>query len=251
MTADEALAALALPTAARVDQRIPKTLLVEHGAPTAGDKRRINDGIDEIHWIAALKPVTVGVAAYKDSVREYLEIAVLHVRLRPAAKVPRLIELLHRAVPYPVFAIVEAGGAVNLSLADKRWSQGEAGKTVLEGDPVSVAAPQADSSGAAEFIAALAVTRQPRASLYALYQGWIDTLLALEAAQFTGRFAILASHNRRISRRDALRDYATLKAEAARLRTAAVKEKQVPRRVEINLQLKRVDAEIQRRFAEL
>jgi hypothetical protein len=68
--------ALALPTHARVDQRVPKKLLLEQGAPTAVDKRQIQEGIDELFWIAALKPNLIGAPAFRDEVREYLEIAV-------------------------------------------------------------------------------------------------------------------------------------------------------------------------------
>ena len=50
------IAALALPDDALVDRRVPKTLLIENGAPTAADKRRIREGIEEIQWLAALKP---------------------------------------------------------------------------------------------------------------------------------------------------------------------------------------------------
>ena len=42
MNVDNLIAALNLPPEARVDRRVPKTLLVENGAPTAADKRRIN-----------------------------------------------------------------------------------------------------------------------------------------------------------------------------------------------------------------
>ena len=94
--------ALALPTETRVDQRVPKKLLVENGAPTAGDKKQINDGIEEILWQAALKPANLGVPAFRDAVREYLEIAVLTVIFRPTAKPARLVELIHRAIPYPL-----------------------------------------------------------------------------------------------------------------------------------------------------
>ena len=51
--------ALALPPETRVEQRVPKKLLVENGAPTAGDKKQINDGIEEILWHAALKPANL------------------------------------------------------------------------------------------------------------------------------------------------------------------------------------------------
>jgi hypothetical protein len=97
--------ALDLPKDAQVNQRVPKKLLVEHGAPTAGDKRLINEGIEELRWRAALKPHTVGVPEYRDTEREYLEIAVLSLALRPGAKRARLEELVHRAVPYPVFLV--------------------------------------------------------------------------------------------------------------------------------------------------
>lgn len=82
MTGDEAIAALDLPPGARVDRRVPKTLLLEHGAPTAAGRRHINEGIAQILWVAALKPTTIGGAAYRDDVLEYLEIAVLRVTLR-------------------------------------------------------------------------------------------------------------------------------------------------------------------------
>ena len=48
MSAAAIIAALALPPEARVDERVPKKLLVEQGAPTAADKRQIQDGIEEL-----------------------------------------------------------------------------------------------------------------------------------------------------------------------------------------------------------
>ena len=64
------IAALNLPVSSRVDERVPKKLLLENVASTASDKRQINDGIEEIHWLAAIKPQTIGVPDYRDEVRE-------------------------------------------------------------------------------------------------------------------------------------------------------------------------------------
>ena len=138
MNTSDLLAALDLPAGSRVDQRVPKKLLLENGAPTTADKRLINDGIEELLWIAALKPTTISVPEYRDDVREYLEIAVLRLSLRAEAKATRLVELVHRAVPYPLLLLTEQGERTGLSAAHKRWSQGEAGRTVLEGDVVAV-----------------------------------------------------------------------------------------------------------------
>jgi len=64
------VAALALPADTRIERRVPKKLLVEQGAPTAADKRQIQDGIEDLVWVAALKPNNIGVTAFRDEVRE-------------------------------------------------------------------------------------------------------------------------------------------------------------------------------------
>jgi hypothetical protein len=242
-TASSFLDALDLPVGSRVDQRVPKKLLLENGAPTAADKRLINDGIEELLWLAALKATTIGVPEYRDEVREYLEIAVLRLTLRAAAKAGRLVELLHRAVPYPLLLLTEQGERFGLSAVHKRWSQGEIGKTVLEGEVVA-AEWDAEDDGErwADFRDALALGKQPRTTLHALYQGWIDTLLALQAARVTGAFTLATDAEHAADRRNALQECARLDGEITRLRAAAAKEKQMSRRVELNLELKRVEA---------
>lgn len=243
MTAADLIAALDLPSSARVDRRVPKSLLVERGAPTTADKRRINEGIEAVQWVATLKPTTIGVPSFRDAVREYLEIAVLSVAFRAEAKAERLAELIHRAVPYPLLLLSVEGPHLTVSLAHKRWSQGEAATTVLDGNPVAAALTTVESLGhQLSFREALSLVRQPRADLFQLYQGWMDTLLALLAARVTGQFVMATSTDQAAARREALRECARLDGEIARLRAGAAKEKQVSRQVELNLELKRAEA---------
>ena len=234
-------AALALPDSALVDRRVPKSLLEENGTPTAADKRHIREGIEEVRWVAALKPTTIGVDVYRDSVREYLELAVLKLILRSRVGADRITELVHRAVPYPVLLIAWEGDTPELSLAHTRWSQGEAGKTVIDGEVIAVR----PLDGYAEelscaFSDALALTRQPRSTLRTLYQGWIDVVHSLRAARVTGVFSIPTSPMEAADRAAALREYRNLDARIADLRAAAKKEKQISRRVEMNLELGRL-----------
>lgn len=246
MTADAIVHAIGLPDSALVNQRVPKKMLVENGAPTSADKRRINDGIEEIHWLAALKPNTIGVPEYNDDVREYLEIALLAVTLRSEAKAVRLAELIHRAIPYPLFLILVQGDQTILSLTHKRRAQNEADKFVLDGDCVDVTASGNAFSSAEvfkQFLDALALSKQPRASLWQLYQGWIDTLVALQASFISGTFNQATTREAAIARREAVQKCAELDARIASLRNAAAKEKQMGRRVELNLEIKSLVAE--------
>lgn len=244
MKVDEFLSALDVPLDSHVNQRVPKKMLVEHGARTAADRRCITDGIDEVRWLAALKPTTIGVPIFCDDEREYLEIAVLSVSLRSDAKASRLAELIHRAVPYPVFLVVTNGDRLALSVAHKRWSQREAGATVLDGELVTVELSEGGYEGFGQaFTASLAIGRQPRGHLFALYQGWMNTLEALLAARVTGAFVKSETPEQATARREALRECARLDAEIARLRAVAAKEKQVARQVELNLELKLLECQ--------
>ena len=242
MNADRIIAALTLPPETRVDQRVPKKLLVENGAPTAADKRQINEGIEELLWLAALKPTTIGVPEYRDDVREYLEIAVLSLTLRPDAKARRLVELIHRAIPYPLLLVAEQSDNLTLSLAHKRWSQGEAGKMVLD-DAVTLC-DSVEHAATAAFLDSLSLAVQPRSHLLDLYQGWINCLESFQAAQITGRFAPSSSSDVASARREALVKYDHLVRQITALHAQAEKESQISRRVDLNLEIKRLEDEL-------
>lgn len=273
LTADDVVKALALPERARVNQRVPKKLLAEHGAPTAADRRLLTDGIEELQWIAALKPGTVAIPEHRADGREYLEVALLSVQVRAthgkASQWLRLAELVHRAVPYPVLLIqaLTPGAAaaseastptpptqLALSLAHKRAAQNETGKVVLDGELVRSELLGPDNGTAivvGPLLDALALDRQPYQDLMALYQGWMDCLIAAEAARLTGNFRLPKGPTAAAAQREALRACQRMEQEAARLRSLAAKERQIAKQVDLNLALQRLQADLNAARAQL
>lgn len=243
MTASQVIEALGLPAGARVDQRVPKKLLIENGAPTAADKKLINDGVELLTWIAALKPTTIGVPEFRDDVREYLEIAVLILQARSSGRLARLIELVHRAIPYPLILLTEHPQGGSLSFAHKRWAQNEEGKTVLDGD-LTTAKFDVDDALGKPFLSSVNLLNQRKTDLFTLYQGWLDSTTALQAASITGSFEVPASPAKAAERAEALRVTSQLESRIAALRSTAAKEKQMPKQVQLNLEIKKLKAEL-------
>lgn len=241
MNAADVIAALGIPSDARVDRRVPKSLLGEHGAVTAAGRRAINEGTDEIQWVASLKPSNCAVPAYSDDVRQYLEIAVLQLRMRSGAKSPRLTELTHRAIPYPLLLVSEIGADIELSVAHKRMSLAAAGAMVLDGDVVvtSVDAVTAHADAAAR---AMALGVERWSSLLALYRRWVDVLVALHVARSTGTFRLAAGADETAARRMALAEIDRLEKEMRGVKAQSQRETQMARRVDLNLELKRLEA---------
>ena len=248
------LDALALPANAKVEQRIPKKLLVEQGAPTAADKRQIQDGIEELQWVAALKPTNIAVPAYRDAEREYLEVAVLTAVFRQNAKVARLTELIHRAVPYPVLLVssFHDGGAesITLSAAHKRFAQNEAGKFVV--DEILTTAPITFSmavdavmpAATLAFLGSLTLSRLPTRDLFHFYQGWLDGIVGFAAASVTGSFALPKSPEQTHRMQESVAMHSQIIGELSALRTQAGKEKQMNRLVELNSKIKRLEIQL-------
>ncbi|MDO9452394.1 MAG: DUF4391 domain-containing protein [Stagnimonas sp.] len=240
------LAALQLPDASRLEKRIAKTVLTEHGAVTAADKRAIADGIEELTWVAALKPINCGIAEYRDAQREYLEVAVLRCQLRASAKASRLAELIHRAVPYPVVLITLQGAQQTLSLAHKRWAHNEAGKWVLDGELVQAqfsTQPPAASAVEQSFAEALALHRQTGGDFLALMQSYIDTVSALQLARLSGVWAQPKNVEDAGAMRERLRRSEELAFQISQLRQQLAKATQMQKRVELNLALQQLNKE--------
>ena len=251
ISAEHVISALTLPPAAMVNQRIPKKLLAENGAPTVADRKLIQDHIEEVTWVAALKPANAGVPVYQDEQRTYIELAVLSVALRDlgqldpkSTKVSRISELLHRAIPYPVVLLLDDGDQLFMSLSHIRWAQKEADKTVLDGELLFT--PLTPNEFGSAFLAALALSKQPRADLNTLYQGWMDTLTAWQVASVSERFELSQSPAHAAERRVALHRCLEMDAKITSLRSTASKEKQMARQVAANLEIKTLLAERQR-----
>lgn len=239
------LEALKIPADARIDKRVPKKLLLERGAPTAADRRGIQEGIEEIRWVAALKPGNTGIGALQTNEHEYTEIAVVTVAFRPKAKAGRLIELIHRAIPYPVVLIGQQEERVCLALSHKRRSEAEAGRFVLDPGVEATGWMTADAPppGFAEFLVRLDLTKQPRQDLRACYQGWINCILSLHTAETNGVYRQIDSSEAN-EVREVLNSRADLLTEIASLRAAARKERQINRQVELNLEIKTLEIKL-------
>jgi len=245
MNTDSILKALSLPSEALLGRRIPKKMLMEQGGPTAADRRRIRDGIEKLTWTAVLKPGTVGTSPYRDDEREFLEVSVLSVHLRVGAAVPRLVELIHRAVPYHVLLLDEGPEGSGISVAHKRFSQGEAGKVVVEQiHRTKLSSDDTDNELQSAFLSSLALTSLPTQHLLSLYQAWVDRISAMDAAHITGTFAAPSTEEGSKLLEQSLQDHARLTREIAALRAQARKEKQLRRRVEQNISIKELEAEL-------
>ena len=173
----------------------------------------------------------------------------------------RLIELIHRTIPYPVVLIVSQPGAQGsteqLSLAHKRLPAGNSSAMVLEQaiTTKSIAACAHKTGATGQFVHYLAFNQAPNAStnasilpihdLYARYGDWLHAAEALAASEHTGQFTVSTTAPDATRRRSALVEHDQLGQQLISLRTEARKESQLGQRAALNLKIAQLMAERQ------
>ena len=97
----------------------------------------------------------------------------------------------------------------------------------------------------ARFLDSLALSGMPARDLFALYQGWLDRVAALGSrADHRNVSRCPERRARRCARRDGLDAHAQLQRDIAACGPRPQREKQLNRRVELNLEIERLEAEL-------
>lgn len=131
-------------------------------------------------------------------------------------------------------------------MAEKRINQTDASKIVVEERWLSPWFDPASPTDIEEaFLGALTLSKLPATNFFALYQALQAQVVALLAAERTGRFQAASAMVAPLHR-DALRKIEGLEREIAELRNALKRESQMSRKISLNSEIKsRKDAIVQ------
>jgi uncharacterized protein (DUF2267 family) len=251
MTPEQLYEAFAFPSSCKLGKRVFKKLFHQSGALTVADKRALSQAATAITWQFTLKPSTVPLLPYRDDEHEVDEIAVLEVTLSDRRQAKRIRELVHRSIPYPLLLVLADDAGAQLSVAPKRVSRADRSRILADTfDATPWLDGDARSSEEQAFLNSLALSGLPRTHFHALYQAWVQRVVALTCAELSGRFRLAPTEplaDRR-SRLDACR---VTERELQSLRAALRAETAFARKVELNIQIKAIEAEHARQLATL
>jgi len=238
---------LTIPDACYLGKRVFKTLFHEHAVLGSTDKKAFAEDINTITWQYMLKPSTIPIQPYTDDQREYLEIAILQVDLKTLRRTSRIVEIIHRAIPYPLVIVLVSEAGIALSLAHKRLSQAEKGAIVAEDflttDWINLAAPTPVQEA---FLTSLVLSGLPHTHFLAFYSALVDRVIALECARLTGEYRLDSAAERGENRRQRLAVCHELEVQIAEHKTAIKAETQFAHQVELNAKIKQLNDELRR-----
>ena len=242
---------LNVPESCLLDSRIYKKMLLENADLVTRDKKLVNEAIESLLWRYTLKPETINIPAHQTKELDYPEIAIILVSLKTDKQTKRLIEIIQRAIPYPLLLIMTIDDRVWVSLANKRQSFADSVKLTIDhffdsewmdGGKLQ---PIED-----QFIESLNNKDFDWTNIYTFYQSLVDRSLALQAARYTGEYLIKKQTNQTeeisdsAKRQSRLADIRKIEEEENQLKAELKKETQFNRKLNLNMRIKECQKKI-------
>ena len=226
--------ALNIPETCKVDNVIYKKLFYENADLLAADKKLFTENVDKITWRYSLKPDNCFVKPYKDEVREYGEVEIIETALTRQAGEKRIAEIIMRTIPYPMLLVLKYEESVQLWAAHQRNSQNDSEKNVLE---ESVCTAWLDSAEFEALSAKLDFQALRHGNFYGLYTDVVDGISIHNAQGVMQNCGDLTGEQARalLAQRQAT------ESKIAALRAELKKETQFNRKVELNMEIKRLE----------
>lgn len=234
---------LGVPDSCLLNKPLYKKMFLEHTELNARDKKALKDNVEKIRWLYTLKPSTIHIAPYSDELRDYSELAVLHVEINETKHAERIAHFINRAIPYPliIFFTVnkEAKEHFALCLADKRLNKADKEKWVIE---EQLLAPWLVLDESTEvnltFLNSLQLATLPFLNFWQFYQALINRVISLKCAEITGRYHLAQDADKSQQQRQNLQQYQQIQLEIKKLR-GQIKQAAFNQQVELNTQIKK------------
>ena len=223
---------LKIPDSCFIDNTIYKKLFYENADLSTSDKSLFTDTISKVVWLYCLKTETINVPAYKDEVRDYPEIEVIEVLVHKDYKLKRIAEIIMRTIPYPMVLIFKLEAKRKLYVAHQRTNQNDSSKNTIE---EFIATDWLESDSA--LFAKLDIKQMRFTNFYALYSDIVDTISIYNlSAIMPTDDNITGDEARELSAQ-----IENIEQEITSLRARLKKESQFNRRMELNIEIKRLE----------
>ena len=223
---------LNIPDSCFIGNTIYKKLFYESADLSTSDKSLFTDTISKITWLYCLKSETINIPAYKDELRDYPEVEVIEVLVDKDYKLKRIAEIIMRTIPYPMLLIFKLEDKRQFYVAHQRINQSDSSKNTIE---EFIATEWLDSDSA--LFAKLDIKQMRFTNFYALYSDIVDAISIYNLSAIMQMDEnITGAEARQLSA-----DIEAIEQEIVSLRSKLKKESQFNRKMELNIEIKKLE----------
>lgn len=219
------------PSATIINRNLPKTQIYPH-MKNAADKQFLQDSVQSIYMLASLKTDNTHIAVYEDDKELYQEIQFLYVKTKGKGDSTKIYKMLAHLLPYPL--VILADEPDSFTIYTGRFEKLSTGFLKLVNVyPSSVY----QDENLEEVLQKISLIDLPRQNLKTFYDGLRDEIATATAKSQYGE----AVGNITGEEKDQLD---ALKKQIEDLRGQIKKERQLNRKINMQMKLKKLKDEL-------
>ncbi|KXL53688.1 hypothetical protein CLNEO_09140 [Anaerotignum neopropionicum] len=219
-----------IPDRCAVNQFIAKKNFLSFGNLNKVEREVLSSNVRKITLSFQLEPSNSNVPAYKDDIREYPLINIFNVDVTLDANTKRITDFIMSAIPYPSIIIFQTEEQMQLAVCHQRTNLNDSLKNVLEEVIITDWLPFSEML--------FDLNEMNLRNCYTLYCDIVDFVSIQNAKKIT-RVEIISGEQAR----QLLHKAEALEAKITALRAQLKKETQFNRKVELNMEIKRLEKE--------
>lgn len=229
---------LNLPERCVLNRKLTKAFFLKNFDLTVSEKKRLNNQIKSMNWLASLQPGNTNIPAIVSNDFSFEEIQVITIKV-PEGDVEKdgkkYAELVHKYIPYQLILIVEDESQYIISLADKRINQADKSKRTIEHVYHSPVLSLLYKNEIAEaFYKSINFSQLDKTNLETTYKSYVQVVTQLSTASLTGTFK-KRSYKRTQEEIELLDVVQEMEQEIVGLQNQIKKESQLNGRVKLNV----------------
>lgn len=226
---------LGIPLSCKIDKKLFKKQFTENFSLNINERKILTNFIESITLEYLLNKDKINIAPYVDEDRDYSEIAFITVEILDKSK-QKAISSIIQYIPYPMILFLVYENEFSLNITPKRINKSDSSKLVVEESIVSEWINLENQTEIErEFLKSLEIQNHPFINFYALYNSYLDKLIAFNASKHSGTL------NVREDTKILLDEIAVCETKTSELKNKIKKETSFSDKVNLNIELKKMN----------
>ncbi len=236
-----------IPARCIYEVKITKKFFMESFDLSTTDKNVLNYEIQNMQWLASIKPTNANITAEINDVYNYEEIQIMVCSLKGLGIQQfgdKCISLFQKHIPFPILLMVEDEDNFIINTSDKRINQNDTNKRTIEkhiSTPILTKLYKDDL--VSTLFDGLNFTALDKTNLETVYKSYINAIVNYQTALVTG-VTLVRNHTRTEDDMQMLEQINKLEKEVIRLTNQIKKESQFNTKLNLNVEIQKHRKEI-------
>lgn len=237
---------LNLPKSCFINTRIPKKAFINNPEFDLKSKEKeiLQKYVNSIYLQYSLKPDVLNIPSYEDEEVRYEEIQIIKIKLNEQNKEEKICDIIQKYIPYPIIIVINFSSFIKFNISIKKINKVKTERLVIE---KMIYTDWINLNGLSlkerDFLESLDISKMLSINLFKTYEGFVNIINSFITSKYRESFKI-QSQETNLKDIKLLEKIEILQNEVTTLRNKLRQESNIGNRVELNVQIKKIEKNI-------